>query len=77
MTLAISPAQAGAPVSVRVVDLAGRTLRTLHEGALAPGLHAIPWDLADDAGRAAPPGLYFVRARVGAAAFTRRLIVVR
>jgi len=75
--LAISAADARNRASVHIVDLAGRTIRTLVDGMLTPGSHAITWDLADPQGRAVPAGLYFVRARVGALQATRRLIVVR
>lgn len=75
--LAISTADARSRASVHVVDLAGRTVRTLVDGMLTPGTHAISWDLSDPQGRAVPAGLYFVRARVGALEATRRLIVVR
>lgn len=75
--LAVSAADARSRASVRVVDLAGRTVRTLVDGALTPGSHAVTWDLADPQGRPVPAGLYFVRARVGALEATRRLIVVR
>jgi hypothetical protein len=76
-TLALASADAAAHHTVRVVDVAGRTVRTLLDGSLSPGLHPLAWDLADDSGHPAPPGLYFVRARIGATSFTRRLTVVR
>ncbi len=75
--LAVSAADARHRASVQIIDLAGRTVRTLMDGPLAPGSHAIEWDLADPQGRVVPAGLYFLRARVGALQATRRLIVVR
>ena len=47
--------------SLAILDLAGRTVRTLVAGALEPGLHTQAWDGTDRAGRAAAPGLYFAR----------------
>ena len=75
--LALSAADANSAVSVRIVDLAGRNVRTLVDRVLPAGPHAIVWDLADPQGRAVPAGLYFVRAKVGKLEATRRLIVVR
>jgi flagellar hook assembly protein FlgD len=49
------------PVRVAVHDLAGRRVRTLHRGGLAPGDHAFVWDGHDAQGRPASPGLYVVR----------------
>ena len=77
LSLAISGADGAAHTSVRIVDVAGRTLRTLADGQLAAGVHAIAWNLADESGRPVPAGIYFVRARTGSATFTQRLIVVR
>lgn len=62
---------------IRVLDLAGRAIRTLHSGALAAGQHSMVWDLADEGGHHVPPGLYLVRARIGERIFDRRVIVVR
>jgi hypothetical protein len=77
LSLGLSDAQAGAPVSVRVLDVAGRTVRTLVNGPLAAGVHPLTWDLRDAGGREAGAGLYFVHARGAGFAATRRLIVVR
>ena len=73
----ISSAEAGLPARVRVVDLAGRAVRTLVDQPLAARVHALSWDLRDDSGRDVPAGLYFLHARVGRLDATRRLIVVR
>ncbi len=77
LMLAVSVTDASARSSVRVVDVAGRTLRTLVDGPLAAGVHPLAWNLADDAGRPVPAGMYFVRAHTASGTFTQRLIVVR
>jgi hypothetical protein len=77
MQLAIAAPEATAHANVRVVDVAGRTLRTLLDGPLAAGTRTLEWDLTDDARRAVPPGMYFVRARAAGSAWTQRLVVVR
>lgn len=66
------PAAGG--VAVEVLDLQGRRVRTVERGARDQGLHTLSWDGADDAGRAAPAGLYFLRA-VTAAGETRARVV--
>ena len=77
LSLAVSMSDATSRSSLRIVDVAGRTLRTLLDGPLGAGVHPVTWNLADDAGRPVPSGMYFVRAHTGSATFTRRLIVVR
>jgi choice-of-anchor B domain-containing protein len=61
-------------VEVEVLDLAGRRVRTLHRGAAAAGVLTLRWDGADESGRSAPAGLYFARARCGAAVASVRLV---
>ncbi|MDO9693147.1 MAG: FlgD immunoglobulin-like domain containing protein [Candidatus Latescibacteria bacterium] len=53
------------PARVAVYDLQGRLVRTLHEGDLAAGPHALAWDGRNDGGRAAASGVYLVRAAGG------------
>ena len=77
MALAVSAREAGQAASVRVMDLAGRTVRTLVGGPLTARVHPLTWDLKDDAGRGVSPGLYFIHARIGQFDATRRVIVVR
>jgi len=64
----------GGPASVSIYDVRGRVVRSFaangREGTL-------PWDGADDAGRDAPPGIYFLRISGSAGAATERLILVR
>jgi hypothetical protein len=55
---------AATTVSVRVVDLQGRTLRTLADGAAFPaGRATLTWDGRDSAGRLIGAGVYFVQLR--------------
>lgn len=63
-------------VTVRVLDLMGRNVRTLMAGERPPGVHSIVWDLRDAQGRAVPAGVYLVRAEAGRFAATRRLVVI-
>src|SRR5207245_11640725 len=48
-----------AEAEVDVVALAGRRVRNLYRGHAAAGSRDLAWDGRDDAGRAAPAGLYY------------------
>lgn len=47
-------------VRVRVLDLRGATIATLHDGHLEPGLNTFAWDRRDRNGNATRAGMYFV-----------------
>jgi hypothetical protein len=65
-------------VTIGVLDLRGRRVRTLYDGRAAAGWRTVVWDGLDDAGRAAASGIYFLRAdSPGAPAVTRKLALVR
>jgi subtilisin family serine protease len=60
--------------TLTVVDVSGRTMRSLASGTLAAGPHVVAWDGRDDAGRAAPPGLYFAVLTGGGTRAVTRLV---
>lgn len=62
---------------VRVVDVAGRVVRTLHEGALAVGEHTLVWDGRLIGGRAADSGIYFVQYEAGGRRAVSRVVLMR
>ncbi len=64
-------------VRLEVLDLQGRRVRTLADGAYMAGRWALAWNLGDDAGRAVAPGVYFARLSGAAGTLTRRLVVLR
>ena len=68
---------ASAHASLRVYDVAGRTVRTLVDGALAAGPHRISWDRRDDQGAPADAGLYFYELRTSRGRITGRVALVR
>jgi hypothetical protein len=51
---------------VGVLDLAGRMVRTVHEGDLPAGRSSFAWDGADSHGAALAPGVYVLRAETPA-----------
>uniref|UniRef100_A0A832I5B2 T9SS type A sorting domain-containing protein n=1 Tax=Eiseniibacteriota bacterium TaxID=2212470 RepID=A0A832I5B2_UNCEI len=63
-------------VALDVLDLQGRRVRTLVEGARPAGTHLAAWDGRDDGGRAVAAGVYFFRLRAAGEAATRRVVVV-
>lgn len=59
-TIAYSIATAG-QVTVRVIDVSGRVVRTLVDRTVEPGAHSLVWDGRTDSGERAASGVYFVR----------------
>jgi flagellar hook assembly protein FlgD len=58
-------------------DLVGRKVRTPWSGDVAAGSRAVYWSGADDVGREAPAGLYYVRLRTDEGALKRTLVKLR
>jgi hypothetical protein len=50
-------------LAVKVYDVRGALVRTLHDGAVAAASGRLVWDGADGDGRGVPSGLYFVETR--------------
>jgi choice-of-anchor B domain-containing protein len=65
---------AAGPAVVDVLDLGGRRVKRLFAGAALAGALHLTWDGADDRGRAARAGLYFVRADAAGARATTRVV---
>ncbi len=61
----VPAAAAGLRVRLELLDVRGRAVRTLVDGALPPGRHARVWDGLDGDGRRVAAGVYFVRLGVG------------
>ena len=51
----------GAPVSVKIYDLAGCLVKTLYDGHRVAGQYAERWDARDENGVLVPPGVYLVQ----------------
>jgi len=67
----------GENVSLHIIDLLGRRVRTLVESRMDVGEHSVVWDGLDDDGTQAAAGLYFARLRVGDEMRTIKLLLVR
>ncbi|MBI5838041.1 MAG: VCBS repeat-containing protein [Candidatus Eisenbacteria bacterium] len=64
-------------VRLTVHDVAGRVLRTLADGAKAPGTYSVDWDGSDQSGSRVASGVYFYRLTVGSEALTRKILMVK
>lgn len=72
------PGDRGAsPVSLTIHDATGRMVRTLLASARPPGTFEVVWDGATDRGHRVPSGCYAGHLRVGGAASTTRVLVLR
>ena len=65
----------GGEAAIRILDPAGRAVRSLATGRLDSGVHSIVWDGSDDAGRTLPAGIYFLRTRLGTQTANGRLVL--
>ncbi len=65
---------------LRVFDVAGRLVRTLHQGRITAGSHVRVWDGLDDRGSRSRAGMYFyrldARSAAGAWSDTRRAVMI-
>ena len=66
-----------APVTLRVFDVAGRTVRTLVGETMASGPHAVRWDGRNDRGGRASAGVYFYRLESGDLRESRRMVLLK
>jgi len=66
-----------AEVSVEILDLRGRRIRSVLSSTMAAGRHEMRWDGMDDWGRGAPSGTYLVWLRAGGHEEGRFLNLVR
>jgi hypothetical protein len=65
------------PLQVRVYDLQGRRVRTLHDGVAVVGWHDFVWDGRNEAGRAQASGLYFLQARSHGQVVSRKISLIK
>ena len=64
------------PARVRILDVAGRVVRTLHAGTLEAGPSELAWDGRDNRGEPVGPGVYYVEAIVGGERVSRPVVRV-
>jgi hypothetical protein len=61
-------------VNLCILDLNGKTIRTLVVNRLSPDIHTIIWDGLDDSGIIAKSGLYIIRLNIGKECLYKRVI---
>ncbi len=64
-------------IAIRILDVTGKTVRTIIPGRLGSGSHTIRWDGRDDRGEPLPSGVYLVRLEAGGQVATRKVVLVR
>lgn len=65
------------PVRVQIVDVAGRVVRILRDGACSAGTHGVEWDLKDDRGSRVAAGVYFCRIASNETSLTDKIVALR
>lgn len=73
----IAPEGAGLPLSLEVLDVRGRVVRTLVAGAREAGRHQVVFDGRNERGDRLPSGVYLTRLRVGNEEQTRLLSLIK
>jgi hypothetical protein len=67
----------GGAVVLEIIDLSGRKVRTLANGALTPGAHELIWDGRDDEGREVGSGVYMARLLGAQGIGGRKMVLLR
>ena len=63
--------------TVRVFDVRGALVKTLHQGTMPAGRHDLRWDGRDNAGRAVASGVYFARLDARDIHITKRAVLLK
>ena len=69
--------QTAGDVSLEIVDVSGRRVRTIARGVWPAGTHALAWDGHDEAGRRVASGVYFATLDVAGERTGRRFVRLR
>jgi hypothetical protein len=64
-----------AALDIEAYSIDGARVRTIAHTLQSAGSGEVGWDLRDDRGRQVEPGVYMIRARLGAKRWVRRLVV--
>ncbi len=71
------PANFSGTAELRIYNVKGELVRTLHEGAIKPGTHAFRWEGTNDNGRKVTSGIYFYRFVCGTERITKKMVLLR
>ena len=64
-------------VTIDVFNVWGQRVRTLVNGAVAPGVHDVVWDSRDDNGNTVGSGVYFYRLVAGQMAIVKKMMLLK
>lgn len=64
-------------VRIAVYDVSGRLVRTLRDGVMDAGYHAVQWNGLSDRGTSVASGVYFCRMSAGKTEETRKMVLLR
>ena len=64
-------------VRIDIVNVLGRTVRTLMNETVGAGRHSVVWDAADDGGTRVPSGIYLYRIEAGDFVQTKSMTLVK
>jgi parallel beta-helix repeat protein len=64
-------------VKLEILNVLGRSIRTLVDSRQSTGLNTVVWDATDRIGRDVPSGVYFYRLITGSFRATRKMILMR
>jgi hypothetical protein len=64
-------------VRMEIVDVQGRVVSVLADGALPAGRHEVTWAGEGDGGDAAGPGVYFVRMKAGTFTAVNKMLLMK
>jgi hypothetical protein len=65
------------PITLRVMDVAGRTIRTLDTGTRSQGVHRVAWDGTNERNVPVAAGVYFYRLTTETGSETRRMVKMK
>jgi hypothetical protein len=77
MQTVVLAADRAADLAIGIYDLAGRLVRSLHDGPVGPGTTPFAWDGRDADGRRVAAGVYFVRVTGARAVETAKSVRIR
>jgi flagellar hook assembly protein FlgD len=63
-------------VTLKVVDISGRVVRTVASGSMPAGPHSAEWDGTDENGNAVPAGIYLYRLEAPGQRADRKITVL-
>ena len=67
---------AASQVRLKIFDTAGRAVRTLVDGLVPPGRHAVSWDGRGGSGQSLHAGVYLCRFESAGFTATRRMVLI-